>query len=124
MKIAIIGTHRVGKTTLAEELLKHLAGYQLHPEPYHQLEESGYDFSDPPQLDDFFLQFDYSLHQIQQSTGMEIFDRCPLDILAYIHATDPSRNIEMYLDSAIELLKQLDHVVLVPIEEAARIPLQ
>jgi hypothetical protein len=55
---------------------------------------------------------------------MEIFDRCPLDILAYIHATDPSRNIEMYLDSAIELLKQLDHVVLVPIEEAARIPLQ
>jgi adenylate kinase family enzyme len=47
MRIAIFGTHNVGKTSLAEDLLEKLPGYTLEMEPYFQLESSGYEFSAP-----------------------------------------------------------------------------
>lgn len=48
MKIAIIGSHQVGKTSLAEELLEHLPDYSLEIEPYYQLEAAGFEFSGTP----------------------------------------------------------------------------
>ncbi|SFM88098.1 AAA domain-containing protein [Chitinophaga sp. YR627] len=116
MRIAITGAHKVGKTTLAEDLLEHLPGYTLDKEPYYELEESGYIFSEIPDADDFIKQFEYSVQQIGESGANTIFDRCPIDILAYIHAIDPNRNIESLFETAQSILSTIDLLVFVPIE--------
>lgn len=116
MRIAITGAHKVGKTTLAEDLLEHLPGYTLDKEPYYELEESGYIFSEIPDADDFIKQFEYSVQQIRQNGANAIFDRCPIDILAYIHAIDPNRNIESLFETAQSILSTIDLLVFVPIE--------
>lgn len=117
MKIALIGAHKVGKTTLAEALLEYLPGYTLTVEPYYELEESGYLFSEIPDVDDFIKQFECSVKQISTSGDNIIFDRCPIDILAYIHAIDETRNIEPLFEAAQRIIAALDLLVFVPIEE-------
>lgn len=117
MKIAIAGAHCVGKTTLAEELLEHLPGYVFYPEPYYELEASGYLFSEVPDTDDFIKQFDHSVKQITKGGDHIIFDRSPLDILAYIHALDPNKNIQAFFETVQKVLAGIDLLVFVPIEE-------
>lgn len=84
MKIAVAGAHRVGKTTLAEKLQEHLPGYTLNTEAYYELEESGYVFSERPDVDDFIKQFEFSIKQITKSGDNTIFDRCAIDIFGKI----------------------------------------
>lgn len=122
MRIAIVGAHKVGKTTLAEELLKSLPGYTLEPEPYYQLEFSGYEFSENPTAEDFIEQFKYSAKLISQSGNDVIFDRCVLDILAYLHVLDPSRNIQSFFETVQTLISEIDLFVFVPMEEPDLIP--
>lgn len=116
MKLAIIGAHRVGKTTLAEKLAAALPDYTLKMEPYYALEESGFEFSEVPTVDDFIEQFDYSLEQVYTREQKVIFDRCPLDILAYIHAIDEHKNIQALYRKVQEAVNQLDVLIFVPIE--------
>ncbi len=117
MKIAIIGAHNVGKTTLAEELLEHLPGYTLEMEPYYQLEAAGYEFSEIPAVEDFGKQFNYSVELVSKTESNVIFDRCVIDILAYLHVIDPGRNIQLLFETAQAILAEIDLVVFVPIEE-------
>ncbi|QQQ28891.1 AAA family ATPase [Chryseobacterium indoltheticum] len=86
MRIAFTGSHRVGKTTLAEEIAESLSDYKFINEPYLQLEEEGYLFSEIPTLDDYIEQFNFSVEQLQNSDDNVIFDLCLLDLLAYIYA--------------------------------------
>lgn len=116
MKIAIAGAHRVGKTTLAEKLSEHFSHYALQPEPYYQLEELGHIFSETPTIDDFIDQFKYSIKQISVSENNVIFDRCPIDLLAYIQAINASGNIESMYHSVQNAIKEMDLLVFVPIE--------
>jgi len=88
MRIAFTGSHRVGKTTLAEEIAESLPDYEFINEPYLQLEEEGYLFSEIPTLEDYIEQFNFSVEQLQNSDDNLIFDRCPLDLLAYIYAVE------------------------------------
>lgn len=122
MKIAIIGAHDVGKSTLADELLANLPGYTLEMEPYYQLEAAGYEFSEIPTVDDFLEQFDYSVKLISKRQGNVIFDRCIIDILAYLHVIDPNKNIELLFETAQTLLARIDLLVFVPVEEPDLIP--
>lgn len=122
MRIAICGAHKVGKTTLAEELLESLPGFILELEPYHQLEAAGYEFSEIPTDEDFIKQFNYSADLIRQSEGNVIFDRCVIDILAYLHAIDPEKNIQKLFETAQAVMVGIDLVVLVPIEVPDLIP--
>jgi len=116
MRIAITGAHKVGKTTLAEDLAEHLPGYTLNKEPYYELEESGYLFLEVPDVEDFIKQFEYSVQQIEEAGSNAIFDRCPIDILAYIHAIDQTRNIESLFETAQAMLSTIDLLVFVSIE--------
>ncbi len=122
MRIAIFGTHKVGKTTLAEELLENLPGYTLELEPYYQLEFSGYEFSEAPTPEDFIEQFNYSTKLILESGDNVIFDRCVIDILAYLHVLDPYRNVQHFYETAQTLIAEIDLFVFVPIEEPDLIP--
>lgn len=122
MRIAIVGAHRVGKSTLAEELLMNLPGYTLETEPYYQLETSGYEFSETPVAEDFIEQFNYSANLFSRSEDNVIFDRCVIDILAYLHVIDPDRNIQLLYETAQTVIAGIDLFVFVPIEEPDLIP--
>ncbi|MFC3199575.1 AAA family ATPase [Parapedobacter deserti] len=122
MRIAIIGAHRVGKTTLAEKLHECLTDYELKAEPYYALEGLGYGFSEKPNVDDFVEQLDYSIKQILTSGDNVIFDRCPIDILAYIQALDTIGNIESIYHKVQSIVTEIDLLVFVPIERPDLIP--
>lgn len=122
MKIAILGAHNVGKTTLAEDLSEKLPGFVLEPEPYYQLESAGYEFSASPNAEDFIEQFNFSADLIRNSKGNVIFDRCVIDILAYLHAVEPRKNIQLLFETAQTVIAGIELLVLVPIEEPDLIP--
>jgi len=117
MKIAITGAHRVEKTTLVEKLQEYLADYDFRIEPYYALEESGYEFSERPNVDDFLKQLEYSIKQISTSDHNVIFDRCPIDFLAYIQAIDETKNIQLLRNKIESVMAEIDLLVFVPIEE-------
>jgi deoxyadenosine/deoxycytidine kinase len=117
MKIAITGAHCVGKTTLAEKLQEHITDYELKAEPYYELAELGYSFSEIPNVYDFIEQLEYSIKQISKSGDNVIFDRCPVDFLAYIKAIDESRDIQLVFNNVERIMSKIDLLVFVPIDE-------
>lgn len=121
MKIAITGTHRAGKTTLAEKLAETLTGYVLYEEPYHAMEAEGYAFGDVPDRDDFRAQLAYAIGQAEAGDEDILYDRSPLDILAYVHALDRRRDIRVDYSRAQEAMSAIDLVVFVPVEDPDRI---
>ncbi len=92
MRVGISGTHGTGKTTLAEALGTRLPGHVVADEPYYLLEEQGYEFGFPPSPEDFRALLACSLRSLTGGQPGMIFDRTPLDYLAYLAATgaDPA----------------------------------
>ena len=123
MRIAVSGTHFSGKSTLVASLLKQLPKYTLVDEPYLLLEEEGYEFSNPPTLEDFEQQLERSVAVINESQNNIIFDRCPLDYLAYALVVEEDIiDVESWLQKMEEAIERLDLIIVVPIEHQDRIP--
>ena len=128
MRIAISGTHFSGKSTLIASLLEQLPDYTAVDEPYFLLEEDGYEFSNPPSLEDFEQQLKRSVAVIKESRSNTIFDRCPLDCLAYalaiaeISSLEESIDTEEWIQMMEEAIKLLDLIVFVPIEKRIPVP--
>ena len=118
MRIAVAGAHRTGKTTLVDALAQLLPGFEAVPEPYYQLEDEGFEFSDMPSLDDFEAQLERSISSIVDSGPNQIFDRCPADIAAYLltHRESRSVDLEAWLPRMREAMQRLDLVVYVPVD--------
>ncbi len=121
MRIVILGAHLVGKTTLAEKLHESLPDYEFYPEPYFELQEMGFVFSEIPTADDYMMQLEYSLKQIVRSGRNAIFDRCPIDLLGYALAVDDTLNFSSVFNKIQNAIKEIDVFVFVPIEEPDRI---
>jgi AAA domain-containing protein len=121
MRVAFAGTHRTGKTTLLEAVHARLPAYQHVDEPYRWLEDEGHEFSDPPSADDFERQLRRSIDSIAGSGARTLFDRCPLDLVAYLQAIDEDFAIDDWLDEVRSGMAMLDLVVLVSIETPDRI---
>ncbi len=121
MRIAFTGSHRVGKTSLAAALAEQLPDYDLIEEPYLQLESKGYLFPEIPTTEDYIAQFRHSLQQIAKDSDNLIFDRSPLDLLAYIHVTDSQKNIQTHYQEMIAAMAQIDLLIFVPVETPDRI---
>jgi predicted ATPase len=123
VRIAISGTHRSGKTTLLEELSAALPKYATVDEPYHVMEEDGYEFADPPSLDDFQAQLEYSIEALNDSETNVLFDRCPADFLAYLASNVDADEFDLsdWLPRVQEAVETLDLIVFVPIEARDRI---
>jgi predicted ATPase len=115
MRVGVSGAHGTGKTTLVEELCVHLAGHEPVDEPYFLLEEEGYEFEFPPSLDDYRAQLRCSLRVLRSAAPRVVFDRTPLDFLAYLAALGAS--IEGEADPAIlrSALAGLDLLIVTPI---------
>jgi hypothetical protein len=89
MRVGISGTHGTGKTTLAQALCVRLPGHVVADEPYYLLEEEGYEFGFPPSLEDYRALLGRSVQSLTTPPLLPgvIFDRTPLDYLAYLAAT-------------------------------------
>jgi hypothetical protein len=123
MRIAVSGTHLVGKTSLAEALSGHLPQHAVMPEPYYLLEEDGYEFAGMPSLEDFEAQLTRSFQAVEESGDQAIFDRCPLDVLGYLltHADAHAFTLEDWMPQLRTSVSRLDCIVFVPIENPDRI---
>jgi len=123
MRIAISGSHRSGKSTLVEELSSLLPKYVTVDEPYHVMEEDGYEFCHPPSLEDFEAQLRISIESLREGGTDVLFDRCAVDFLAYIsvHEDEDAFELEVWLPRVRAAIQTLDLIVLVPIEARDRI---
>jgi hypothetical protein len=94
MRVGISGTHGTGKTTLAGALCARLPGHVMADEPYYLLEEEGYEFGFPPSLEDYRALLARSVQSLSSPPLLPaiVFDRTPLDYLAYLAAigADPA----------------------------------
>jgi|APMI01.1.fsa_nt_gi hypothetical protein len=121
-RIALVGAHETGKSTLADALATALPAYQVVEEPYRALEAEGHVFADPPELADFEEQFARSCTDFAVHRSGVIFDRSPVDLMAYLLALsgaggDGSR----WFDDMRAAAASLDLLVFVPIERPDRI---
>ena len=114
MRIGISGTHGTGKTTLAGELSAHLPGHITADEPYYLLEEEGYEFGFPPTHDDYRALLTRSLRSLTEPSPLPavIFDRTPLDYLAYLAATGADAEREADNAALKPALASLDLLVI------------
>ena len=119
MRIAVSGTHRTGKTSLVEALAGVLPGYAVREEPYRLLEEDGYEFADPPTVEDFERQLELSREILASAPANVLLDRCSLDFIAYMQA----KGEDVDVDDLRDEIASLDLIVVVPIETPDRIAL-
>src|SRR5215213_4027889 len=93
MRIAISGTHCTGKSTLIDEFLHTHPEFLHEPEPYTvMVEDLGEEFAEQPCVDDFLRQLEFNIGRLRQHARGErvIYERCPLDFIAYIDALAPA----------------------------------
>ena len=122
MRIAFSGTHRTGKTSLLEAVAAQLRSSEVIDEPYDLLEEDGYEHADPPTMNDFQAQLVRSIEALDAAGADALFDRCPIDALAYLQAMGEELDDEL-VDAVRESVATLDLIVLVTIESPDRIAL-
>jgi hypothetical protein len=118
MRIAVSGTHCTGKSTLIDEFLKTHSEFTHEPEPYTVLvEDFGEEFSAEPCVEDFYRQLEFNIHRLQQHARGEhvIYERCPLDFLAYIDALDPQSS-KASVGLVSKAMQHLDLIVYLPLD--------
>jgi deoxyadenosine/deoxycytidine kinase len=134
MRIAVSGTHAMGKSTLAEDFVENHPEFVLEAEPYHVLQEQfGSDFAEEPTPESFMIQLEYSLERTNayESKDNVIFDRCPIDYLAYLMyvskrdfgaiALDHWRDLMRKVAKSIE---RLEIIIFLPIVDQHKIILR
>lgn len=124
MRIAISGTHYMGKSTLIEDFIQAHPEYKHEVEPYDQLQEvKEMELAEEPSLDSLLEELDYSIKQLNQNAKETniIFDRCPVDFIAYgMCAIDQDAvdindsEIADRFDAVKEALNHLDLIVFLP----------
>jgi hypothetical protein len=123
MRIAVSGTHFIGKTTLIEDFIGKNPDYKSEVEPYYQLQDEVAEGALEPCLDSFLEQLDYSINQLNECQEQNIiFDRCPIDFLAYalyeLDQDDVDINeseVSERLPDIKEALNNLDLIIFLPI---------
>lgn len=123
MRVAIAGAHRVGKSALVDELAAALPGYATVDEPYHAMTEDGHEFADPPSREDFEAQLAHALATLAEAGPRALFDRSPVDLLAYLleHDDADADDADAWLPQVRAAVETLDLIVFVPIEAPDRI---
>jgi hypothetical protein len=115
MRIAVSGTHCVGKSTLIDEFLRVHPQFVHEREPYTVLvEDYGEEFSAEPCGEDFRRQLEFNIDCLAKHSAEEnvIYERCPFDFIAYIDVLDPN-NTPPLLEPISE---RLDVIVYLPID--------
>lgn len=121
MRIAVTGTHGIGKTTLVEDLAEASEQFEAVQEPFVVF-QSDAAFIDGPNTDDFEDHLNQSCELILGSSRERdlVFDRCPIDFLAYLDVLSEAENSEWQpspklLARVERTMEALDLVVFVPL---------
>lgn len=125
MRIAVSGVHFMGKSTFISDFVKTHPEYIHEIEPYYQLQEDqGIEFSEEPTLECLWEQLNYSIERLNYYSTQPnvIFDRCPIDFVAYSMYIMNQEGININ-DSTIserfpdikDALENLDLIVFLPI---------
>ena len=117
MRIAVSGTHCTGKSTLIDEFLRTHTDFVHEPEPYAvMVEELGEEFSAEPCVEDFERQLEFNIDRLKQHERGErvIYERCPIDFLAYIECRSPQTT--SVTDEILDAMQRLEMIVYLPIE--------
>jgi hypothetical protein len=128
MRIAVAGTHRNGKTTLVEAVGNVLSDFAIEAEPYEQLLEAGESFIDDQDPDVFVRQLEFQAARMSNAAlGQNvIYDRSPLDFVAYVMALEELQlgcrtAVEpMILELAASATSCLDLIAYVPLPPEKR----
>ena len=119
MRIAVSGSHCTGKSTLIDEFLVAHPDFIHEPEPYTVLvEELGEEFSAEPCVEDFLRQLEFNVQRLTQHTPgtRVIYERCPIDFLAYIEClTRADTDLVARVSAAMQ---HLDLIVYLPIDNS------
>jgi hypothetical protein len=89
------------------------------PEPYTVLvEDLGEELSDEPNVEDFRRQLEFNIARLWQHAHGEkvIYERCPIDFLAYIDALEP-REVQALLKPVSKAMQHLDVIVYLPLDD-------
>ena len=122
MRIAVAGSHATGKSTLVSALAARRPSRLTIDEAFTDLFPRGAG-SAGLSVDTFEPQLVRSLelmHRYDQSDA--IFDRSPVDYLAYLRILEPSWDVGTWFPRVREALASIDLTVYVPIESPDRIP--
>ena len=123
MRIAVTGAHGVGKTTLIDDFVAAYPRFAREQEPYWALAQQGVAFADGATVPDLEQQLMASCDMILQAeAGDVVFDRCPMDFVAYLEVVaegegfewEPAGRLLSKMDAAIAAL---DLIAFVPIVE-------
>ena len=125
MRIAISGSHSLGKSTFVRDFLMSKPSYAFEEEPYRALmNDHEIRFAEGQRVCDIDLQLNYLIGQVKKyDLGSNvIFDRCPADYIPYskYSAKFGSEDIdEKFVESLFpkvqEALSFLDLIVFIPI---------
>jgi len=121
MRIAVTGTHGVGKSTLIDDFVSARRDYESVPEPYW-LEDDGAAFGDGVSVADLETQLERSCLLILSDKAETdlIFERCPLDFIAYLDVVSAMEGSEWsptgrQLRQVEKALAALDLIVFIPL---------
>lgn len=124
MRIAVTGTHGSGKTTLIDDFADAHRDYEREQEPYWALAQQGVVFADGVSLPDLEEQLEASVGMILARAGdpKVIFDRCPIDFIAYLEVVSEGEGIEWaptgkLLGKIERALAALDLLVFLPLSQ-------
>lgn len=125
MRIAISGTHSVGKSTFVKDFSAKHVDYHFETEPYRALmHHHNILFGQHQCQHHINLQLNHCVaHTIQYQKGDKvIFDRCPIDFIPYSDYTAQNADTDIdsdYVDSLYPIVRPtltyLDLIVFVPI---------
>ena len=124
MRIAVSGTHCTGKSTLIEEFLRAHPDFVHEPEPYTVLvEEFGEEFSAEPFVEEFYRQLEFNIDRLREHKrgARVIYERCPIDFLAYIDALD-SQATQPSLNLVSDAIQNLDLILYLPLDDTFDVP--
>lgn len=124
MRIAVSGTHCTGKSTLIDAFLQAHPDFVHEPEPYTVLvEDFGEEFSAEPCIEDFYRQLQFNINRLREHARGErvIYERCPIDFLAYVDALD-SQAAQASLGLVSNAIQNLDLILYLPLDHTIDVP--
>ncbi|HET9843158.1 MAG TPA: AAA family ATPase [Gammaproteobacteria bacterium] len=128
MRIAVSGTHCMGKSTLIQDFIELYPHYRCEIEAYYKLQEvKTMEVAQTPTFESLVEQLDFSIHQIHQNAqeSLVIFDRCPIDYIAYAMLEAAYDEIDIHqteiadrFPEVKEALNLLDLIIFIPMHRA------
>lgn len=114
MKIAIVGAHGVGKTTLSEKLAKYLNLPTIHDVAIEALDK-GFEINENTPPETQFWLFARQLEE-ERLTKAFVADKCLMDYTVYADIIFDDDRLKSLLAEMIEKNAKYDYVFYLPIE--------